>query len=206
MEEDKQLITDLQGRQPEYFDNFLIVGLHTCGDLAPTLLRVFSQCPNAVGIISIGCCYMKLSHKKAKTDQGTTAQNMKSKLDAVSNEPSSSKVCSSLQKTSIETTSLNEQNIPRFVDSSCRYNGTDICSKFGRFESERLEGGRQALKTSCDGFRDAGNYAKDDRGVLGYPISDHVQRLRCHLQTYNALESACHAIDRYHKKLVGMTL
>ena len=46
MEEDKQLITDLQGRQPEYFDNFLIVGLHTCGDLAPTLLRVFSQCPN----------------------------------------------------------------------------------------------------------------------------------------------------------------
>lgn len=55
--------------------NFLIVGLHTCGDLASTLLRVFTQCKNAVGIVLVGCCYMKLSHE-VKSGPPTAAQDM----------------------------------------------------------------------------------------------------------------------------------
>lgn len=40
----------------------LLTGLHTCGDLAPTSLRVFHHAGEAVGaLVSVGCCYHKLS-------------------------------------------------------------------------------------------------------------------------------------------------
>ena len=42
-------------------DRFVLASLHACGDLTPTLLRVFVDCESAVGLASVGCCYMKLS-------------------------------------------------------------------------------------------------------------------------------------------------
>ncbi|KAK6179337.1 hypothetical protein SNE40_011724 [Patella caerulea] len=42
-------------------DNFILAGLHACGDLTPTLLRVFASCDKTVGLASVGCCYMKLT-------------------------------------------------------------------------------------------------------------------------------------------------
>lgn len=41
--------------------NFVLTGLHTCGDLAATMIRVFAQSRQMVGLASVGCCYMKLS-------------------------------------------------------------------------------------------------------------------------------------------------
>jgi len=48
----------------------LLVGLHTCGDLACTMLRVFDSGAEAVGaIVSVGCCYMHVTeHEPHKTD------------------------------------------------------------------------------------------------------------------------------------------
>lgn len=40
---------------------FLLTGLHACGDLTPTMLRVFTSCPDVQGVASVSCCYMKLS-------------------------------------------------------------------------------------------------------------------------------------------------
>ncbi|XP_071445460.1 methyltransferase-like protein 25B [Hetaerina americana] len=40
---------------------FGIVGLHPCGDLAPYLIRIFTDCPEAKFICIAGCCYMKLT-------------------------------------------------------------------------------------------------------------------------------------------------
>ncbi|KAF5304507.1 hypothetical protein FQR65_LT07934 [Abscondita terminalis] len=40
---------------------FGIVGLHPCGDLGPTLLRLFNRSPQVKFINIVGCCYMKLS-------------------------------------------------------------------------------------------------------------------------------------------------
>ncbi len=40
---------------------FLLTGLHACGDLTPTLLRVFSRCPQAQAIAIVSCCYMKMT-------------------------------------------------------------------------------------------------------------------------------------------------
>ena len=42
-------------------NRFILVGLHTCGDLAPTMVRVFSESQAVVGLVSVGCCYMKLT-------------------------------------------------------------------------------------------------------------------------------------------------
>ena len=40
----------------------VLVGLHTCGDLGPTMLRVFHHAGPAVhALVNVGCCYMKLS-------------------------------------------------------------------------------------------------------------------------------------------------
>ena len=42
-------------------DAFILVGLHTCGDLSSTLLRTFVNCPEVKGMALVGCCYMKLT-------------------------------------------------------------------------------------------------------------------------------------------------
>lgn len=51
--------SDISTRQ-----HFLLTGLHACGDLTPTMLRVFASCPDIQGLASVGCCYMKLSTAK----------------------------------------------------------------------------------------------------------------------------------------------
>ena len=40
---------------------FGLVGLHTCGDLGPTLIRNFVNVPEIKFILAIGCCYMKMN-------------------------------------------------------------------------------------------------------------------------------------------------
>lgn len=37
----------------------VLVGLHTCGELASTMLHIFASCHWLVGLVSVGCCYMK---------------------------------------------------------------------------------------------------------------------------------------------------
>lgn len=41
-------------------DRYVLVGLHTCGDLGATIVKVFGQSEKIAGLVSIGCCYMKL--------------------------------------------------------------------------------------------------------------------------------------------------
>ncbi|CAH1796688.1 unnamed protein product [Owenia fusiformis] len=41
--------------------HFVLTGLHSCGDLIPTMLRLFVNCPSAKAIAVVGCCYMKMT-------------------------------------------------------------------------------------------------------------------------------------------------
>ncbi|XP_060066540.1 methyltransferase-like protein 25B [Ylistrum balloti] len=52
---------ELNSRLPDDLSHFLLTGLHACGDLTPTMLRIFAQCQDVVGVASVACCYMKLS-------------------------------------------------------------------------------------------------------------------------------------------------
>lgn len=44
-------------------DNFSfgIIGLHPCGNLGPTLMRMFLSCPQATFLNFVGCCYQKMT-------------------------------------------------------------------------------------------------------------------------------------------------
>eukprot|EP00656_Telonema_subtile_P043896 TRINITY_DN5019_c0_g1_i1.p1 TRINITY_DN5019_c0_g1~~TRINITY_DN5019_c0_g1_i1.p1 ORF type:complete len:348 (-),score=75.47 TRINITY_DN5019_c0_g1_i1:93-1136(-) len=39
----------------------VLVGLHTCGDLGPTVIKAFLRCERAAAILNVGCCYNFLS-------------------------------------------------------------------------------------------------------------------------------------------------
>jgi len=55
---------------PGKSDNFGLIGLHTCGDLAPTSLRTFLSSPGARFLCNVGCCYNHLTEDNLSTTQG----------------------------------------------------------------------------------------------------------------------------------------
>lgn len=52
------------------YPDFVLTGLHACGDLSTTLLRHFVNCPHVRGITSVACCYMKISTKEDPSPPG----------------------------------------------------------------------------------------------------------------------------------------
>ncbi|XP_067110593.1 methyltransferase-like protein 25 [Osmerus mordax] len=44
-------------------EDAVMVGLHTCGDLAPSTLRMFAAKPELLSVCSVGCCYHFLSEE-----------------------------------------------------------------------------------------------------------------------------------------------
>ncbi|KAM8870330.1 methyltransferase-like protein 25B isoform 2-T2 [Spinachia spinachia] len=50
--------------------DFVLTGLHACGDLSATLLRHFVHCPHVRGITSVACCYMKITTEEDPTPPG----------------------------------------------------------------------------------------------------------------------------------------
>ncbi|NXA37851.1 MET25 protein, partial [Eudromia elegans] len=46
----------------------VMVGLHTCGDLAPNTLRIFTAKPEIKAVCSVGCCYHLLSEQYENQD------------------------------------------------------------------------------------------------------------------------------------------
>ncbi|XP_044129665.1 protein RRNAD1 [Bufo gargarizans] len=61
-----------------HWNNFLLTGLHACGDLSVAMLRHFASCPNVVGITSVACCYMKLTTCEVPQPPGVVAPSHRS--------------------------------------------------------------------------------------------------------------------------------
>uniref|UniRef100_A0A673A8S8 Ribosomal RNA adenine dimethylase domain containing 1 n=1 Tax=Sphaeramia orbicularis TaxID=375764 RepID=A0A673A8S8_9TELE len=51
-------------------EDFVLTGLHACGDLSTTLLRHFVKCPHVRGITSVACCYMKITTRENPVPPG----------------------------------------------------------------------------------------------------------------------------------------
>ncbi|KAF7708557.1 hypothetical protein HF521_017614 [Silurus meridionalis] len=64
--------------------DFVLTGLHACGDLSATLLRHFANCPHVRGITSVACCYMKITTKENSTPPGVI---LPSQTDNTNEEP-----------------------------------------------------------------------------------------------------------------------
>ena len=47
-----------------------MVGLHTCGDLAPSTLRMFVAKPELVAVCGVGCCYHLLTEEFDPAQEG----------------------------------------------------------------------------------------------------------------------------------------
>lgn len=58
------------GDGAEQSNNFVLTGLHACGDLSSTLLRHFTNCPHVRVITSVACCYMKISTQENPNPPG----------------------------------------------------------------------------------------------------------------------------------------
>lgn len=69
-------------KEPRCSD-FLLTGLHACGDLSATLLRHFANCPHVRGITSVACCYMKITTKENPSPPGVILPSLsENKIDA----------------------------------------------------------------------------------------------------------------------------
>ncbi|XP_044310824.1 methyltransferase-like protein 25 isoform X3 [Varanus komodoensis] len=51
-------------------EDCVIVGLHTCGDLSPSTLRLFNAKPEIKAVCSVGCCYHLLSEEHETQEGG----------------------------------------------------------------------------------------------------------------------------------------
>nr|XP_028601418.1 methyltransferase-like protein 25 isoform X2 [Podarcis muralis] len=61
-----QLMSELVDGIAKYYglnQDCVMVGLHTCGDLAPSTLRLFTAKPEIKAVCSVGCCYHLLSEE-----------------------------------------------------------------------------------------------------------------------------------------------
>ncbi|KAM3614130.1 uncharacterized protein V6R79_010569 [Siganus canaliculatus] len=68
--QDSDLASELRTSEEE---DFVLTGLHACGDLSATLLRHFVDCPHVRGITSVACCYMKITTRENPTPPGLVA-------------------------------------------------------------------------------------------------------------------------------------
>ncbi|XP_072249851.1 methyltransferase-like protein 25B [Leuresthes tenuis] len=66
---DQEVVNPEENTLREYPD-FVLTGLHACGDLSATLLRHFVNCPHVRGITSVACCYMKITTEENPTPPG----------------------------------------------------------------------------------------------------------------------------------------
>lgn len=65
-------------------EGVILVGLHTCGDLAPTTLRLFHESPTVKAMINVGCCYNLMTETTIEHDHQSKDKSL---------EPSSSQPC-----------------------------------------------------------------------------------------------------------------
>ena len=49
--------TSIQSLQNRY----LLTGLHACGDLSATMIRLFKESDSIQALVSVACCYIKLT-------------------------------------------------------------------------------------------------------------------------------------------------
>ncbi|XP_053320937.1 probable methyltransferase-like protein 25 [Spea bombifrons] len=56
------------------FKEAIMVGLHTCGDLAPNTLRIYTTKPEIKAVCSVGCCYHLMSEEFDSPEKANTVK------------------------------------------------------------------------------------------------------------------------------------
>uniref|UniRef100_L7LYT7 Putative rrna adenine n-6-methyltransferase n=1 Tax=Rhipicephalus pulchellus TaxID=72859 RepID=L7LYT7_RHIPC len=79
----EQVADKAWGRAKSGVENFVLVGLHTCGNLGPSMIQLFADSPAARGLVSVGCCYMKLNEGRCEGMERKMAYPMSSHVCAL---------------------------------------------------------------------------------------------------------------------------
>ena len=211
------------GVGPATHDKFILVGLHTCGDLGPTMFRVFSQCDQMVGLASVGCCYMKLTCSSpglSQDGEGTLLQKACSQTTGLYHVPERPWMIG-----------LSRSDGDSRSSRSCGRQGADLLHAPERLQvlenrkssgdGERIDVDLQLLKLETGVFHGCSETASSidtncslsaqtvtEEGLpalqdVGYPLSEFVRSLPSHGLSYEAREMACHAIETYRERLQG---
>ena len=170
---------------------YILIGLHTCGDLAPTMLRVYSQSDLIVGLVSVGCCYMKVTcnHPEAQYCPVTNGSIAESNGSIAESNGSIAESNGSIAESS---GSIAESNGSIAESSGCEMHEYEVAvQERGQVHSHTMG------STSC------GNILP--KNMSGYPLSTHVKSLPRHSLSYEAREVACHSVETYRERLQGST-
>ena len=192
-------------------DDHVLVGLHTCGDLGPTMLRVFATCPHARGLVSVGCCYMKM----------TTAENQLQPMAPLPPPSTSSGKVPSQPLVHGEVPS--QPLVPKEVPSQSLIPG--------KVPSQPLVPGKVLSQPTREEVVHSPPHVSLEIAsrppvlgqalsppplprelppplppagqLLGYPMSQFVSSLAGHELSYRAREVSCHALESYASRLLS---
>ncbi|XP_065671514.1 methyltransferase-like protein 25B isoform X5 [Hydra vulgaris] len=194
-------------------EHCVLIGLHTCGDLASTMMKVFKSTQSIKGLVSVSCCYMRMSLKEDfihknffKPKVGfsiTTVDQLLCRTDSFCIS------CNSFKKMMAENDSYEylEKGVFNFSKMESEENilkpGSTLCSinlyrLFSVFTSKSLVSllkillSKEYLKTCIT----------NESKKFGFPMSSFLQSIPCQPITYKSLEVACHFIDDYSEKLL----
>ena len=171
-------------------DSFILVGLHTCGDLSPTLLRTFVECPEVKGIVLVGCCYMNLSTNASESNSEAKACDCNQFVEPTTSDPPQFNCICSSTKVTNEDRLDGKMQINDTMD-----NGSPLSHCLA--STNDCEGSNVGSSTVSVG--DTGN-------IFGFPMSNFLQNQNYPLIGWDAFELACHNLDNYLPRLKGMLL
>ncbi|XP_047140547.1 methyltransferase-like protein 25B isoform X4 [Hydra vulgaris] len=200
-------------KKTENVEHCVLIGLHTCGDLASTMMKVFKSTQSIKGLVSVSCCYMRMSLKEdfinknfSKQKVGfsiTTVDQLLCRTDSFCRSCNSFKkmmagnaLCEYLEKGVFDFSKMeSEENILNPGSTLCYIN---LCRLFSVFTSKSLVSllkillSKKYLKTCIT----------DESKKYGFPMSSFLKSIPCQPITYKSLEVACHFIDDYAEKLL----
>ena len=217
-----QSAAEAGGVDPATNEKFILVGLHTCGDLGPTMFRVLSQCDQMVGLVSVGCCYMKLTCLPPGLSRDREGPLLQEACTHVPERPlaigpSESKGDNGSSRNGVScggqgADSLHVPERTQIMGNSGDCDNSDIDLQLLKLETgvsrDRYSETACSVDPNCSLLAQVVTEQRLPRlqQNVGYPLSEFVRSLPSHGLSYEARELACHAIETYRERLQGNLL
>ena len=194
--------------------NCVLVGLHTCGDLASTMLKVFNNTSIVKGIVSVSCCYFRMTLlekdcsrynagwiENLKNRNTENTLNIQSKIDVTETEKKISSCNDNFKP---------EQGGVEKVSLICANSNNQTCLHFtiSHLQSiySSLNGDKSANRSYSNCKRSLSNHTghnSEYQSQYGFPLSVFLQRFDFQPLRYKCFEVACHFVDDYIEKLMS---
>lgn len=188
----------------------ILIGLHTCGDLASTMLKVFRNTEAICGLVSVSCCYFKMTLKEVTDGDGAPADVNGEQVSTHVNGAGTLTVASDKRATNVE----NEEQISVDVDhketlTNIQYTVTKEVVESSNITPSENDSKMLYSNFTLDSFYKLLEINTSSMKPLqeqsihneGFPMSSFLQNIPVQPLKYKSFETACHFIDDYSQKL-----